>query len=116
MHTILSNRDTGRIAMMIRNLRFCDIQAVLKRYEKACRRVEVLTRDLSPLYKKVGSELFFNASHTADKFHIIKLLMESCQDVRVRLRQDLLRERRREYEVHKKKEKERKKRCQTKGR
>ncbi|MDR2146215.1 MAG: transposase [Tannerella sp.] len=115
MHTILSNRDTGRIAIMIDSLRFSDIEKVLRKYGNECRAVEVLTRDLLPLYRKVGNELFFNASHTADKFHVIRLLLEACQDVRVRLRQDLLRERRKQYEAHKKQEKERKKRCESEG-
>jgi hypothetical protein len=49
---------------------------------------------LSPLYARVGNELFFNASPVANKFHIIRSLMEACQDVRVRLRQDMHRDRR----------------------
>jgi transposase len=77
--------------------------------------VETLTRDLSPLYAKVGNELFFNSSAIADKFHVIRSLMEACQDVRVRLRQDLLREKRLKHTAHKKQEKERKKECLTQG-
>jgi transposase len=41
--------------------------------------------------------------------------MDSCQDVRVRLRQDLLRERRLKYAQHKKHEKERKRECEVSG-
>jgi len=115
MHTIVSNRETGKIALMARSLRYEDLQELLDRESKTCREVETLTRDLSPLYAKVGNELFFNSSPIADKFHIIRSLLESCQDVRVRLRQDLLRERRLQHAVHKKEEKERKKECQALG-
>ena len=109
MHTILSNRETGKIALLARSMRYEDLQQLLDAESITCRQVETLTRDLSPVYTKVGNELFFNASPIADKFHIIRLLMESCQDVRVRLRQDLLRERRIKHQAHKKQEKERKK-------
>jgi len=115
MHTILSNRETGKIALMVRSLQYEDLRKLLNRESIECRSVETLTRDLSPLYAGVGNELFFNSSPVADKFHIIRSLMDACQDVRVRLRQDLLRERRLQYEAHKKKEKERKKECQACG-
>jgi transposase len=115
MHTIVSNRETGKIALMVRSIRYKDLQKLLDRESLHCRKVETLTRDLSPLYAKVGNELFFNSSQVADKFHIIRSLMEACQDVRVRLRQDLLRERRLKYQAYKREEKERKKECLTSG-
>jgi len=115
MHTILSNRETGKIALMVRSMQFTDLQKLLDKGSMICRNVETLTRDLSPLYAKVGDELFPNSSAIADKFHIIRLLLEACQDVRVRFRQELLRERRIQYQAHKKQEKERKKECIATG-
>ena len=94
MHTIISNRETGKIALMARSMRYEDLRKLLDEDSVDCRVVETLTRDLSPLYAKVGNDLFFNSSPIADKFHIIRSLTDACQDVRVRLRQDLLRERR----------------------
>jgi transposase len=111
MHTILSNRETAKIALMVRSMRYTDLQKLLDKESMICRNVETLTRDLSPLYAKVGEELFPNSTAIADKFHIIRSLMETCQDVRVRFRQDLLRERRIKYQTHKKQEKNRKKEC-----
>jgi hypothetical protein len=72
MHTILSNRETGKIALMVRSMKYEDIQKLLDKESLICHRVETLTRDLSPLYAKVGNELFFNSSAIADKFHIIR--------------------------------------------
>jgi transposase len=115
MHTTVSNRKTGKTALMIGSLRYTDLQKSLNREDPVCREVETLTRDLSPLYAKAGSELFLNASPVADRFHIIRSLTVSCQDVRVRLRRDLLRERRIRYEAHKRREKERKKQCPDRG-
>lgn len=115
MHTILSNRDTGKIAMMVRSMRFTDLQKLLDKDNLLCRGVTTLTRDLSPLYAKVGNELFFNSSAVADKFHIIRCLMDACQDVRVRLRQDILRDKRNCYQAYKREEKERKNKCVLQG-
>ena len=111
MHTIISNRETGKIALLARSMSYQDIARLLDKDDPVCRRVEILTRDLSSLFAKVGNELLPNASHVADKFHIIRSLLDCCQAVRVRLRQDVLREKRQKYEAHKKKEKNRKKEC-----
>ena len=86
MHTIVSNRQTGKIAMMARSMCYDHLQKILDAESVHCRNVEILTRDLSPLYAKAGNELFFNSSAVADKFHIIRHAAEACQDVRVRLR------------------------------
>ena len=115
MHTIVSNRQTGKIALMARSMRHEDLAQLLDADSHQCRVVETLTRDLSPLYAGVGEKLFPNSSAVADKFHIIRSLMEACQDVRVRLRQDNLREKRLKHQEHKKCEKERKKECQDAG-
>jgi transposase len=124
MHTILSNRQTGKIALMVRSMRYDDLEKLLDAESRECRGVEILTRDLSPLYAGVGEKLFSNSSAVADKFHIIRSLMEACQDVRVRLRQDNLREKRVKYQEHlcfarstrhKKREKQRKNECQAAG-
>lgn len=115
MHTIVSNRQTGKIALMARSMCYEDLEKLLDADSEECRGVETLTRDLSPLYAGVGEKLFPNSSAVADKFHIIRSLMEACQDVRVRLRQDNLREKRLKYQEHKKKEKERKNECADSG-
>jgi transposase len=115
MHTIVSNRQTGKIALMARSMRHEDLEKLLDADSDHCLGVETLTRDLSPLYAAVGEKLFTNSSAVADKFHIIRSLMEACQDVRVRLRQDNLREKRIKHQEHKKREKERKNECQATG-
>jgi len=115
MHTIVSNRQTGKIAMIARSMRYEDLKKMLDDESIHCRGVETLTHDMSPLYAKVGEELFPNSSAVADKIHIIRSLLESCQDVRVRLRQEMLRERRIKYQAHKQQEKEQKKECLSAG-
>jgi len=115
MHTIISNHQTGKIAVMAKSMCFEDLKEALSPHSDACDKVEVLTRDLSSLYAKVGDELFVHSSPVADKFHIVRSLTEACQDVRVRFRQEILREKRLKHQDWKKKEKERKNQCQSSG-
>jgi len=51
----------------------------------------------------------------ADKFHIIKQLLDACQDVRVRYRQELLTDKRLKYEAFKKQEHARKQELKQKN-
>jgi transposase len=115
MHTIVSNRQTGKIALMARSMRHEDLEKLLDADSRECLGVETLTRDLSPLYAGVGEKLFTSSSAVADKFHVIRSLMEACQDVRVRLRQDNLREKRIKHQEYKKQEMQRKNECQATG-
>jgi transposase len=115
MHTIVSNRDTGKIALMVDSMRYTHLEKILDADSDQCRGIEVLTRDLSPLYASVGENLFPNSASVADKFHIIRSVIEACQDVRVRLRQDNLREKRLKHQEYKKQEKQRKQECLAVG-
>lgn len=115
MHTILSNRDTGKIAMLARTVTAIDLQKAIASIGDKADLVETMTRDMSSTYAKFGNEVFFNASQIADKFHIIRDLLETCQAVRIRYRQEVLREKRMKYEEHKKLEKQRQKHCLEHG-
>lgn len=94
LHTIVSNRDNGKIALLAKTLVSSDLEKIMKQYSKKAREVETLTRDMSPCFAKFGNQSFENASHIIDKFHVIRELMESCQAVRIRFRQEILREQR----------------------
>lgn len=111
MHTVLSNRDNGKIAMLANSITSHELKKIMLKVGDKTDLVETMTRDMSSSYAKFGNEVFFNASHIADKFHIIKDLLESCQAVRIRYRQENLRKKRLEYEAHKKIEKQREKEC-----
>jgi transposase len=107
MHTVLTNRDTGKIALLAQSVNSDELSCILSSETMENRSVDTLTRDLSSTYRKVGDHCFFNASHIADKFHIIKNMMDAMQSVRVRYRQEVLRAKRIAYEKHKQAEKQR---------
>jgi len=62
--TILTNRETGKIALMANNL--------------------------ANNYDWLGRQLFMNAEHIGDKFHILRHGFDALQSVRIRLRQQEL--------------------------
>ena len=111
MHTVLSNRDTGKIALLAKTLKAKELSLLTTHFEGKGFDVKTITRDLSSSYDWFCRVAFPNAGHVADKFHIIKSLLDSCQDVRVRYRQEILRDKRIEYEKHKQQEKQRRDQC-----
>jgi hypothetical protein len=111
MHTILSNRQTGKIALLAQSIKAKELIELLPKFNCKGFFVKSITRDLSPSYDWFCRQVFCNSMHVADKFHIIKDLLDSCQDVRVRYRQELLTDKRLKYEDFKKQEHQRKQEC-----
>jgi hypothetical protein len=111
MHTILSNRQTGKIALLAQSVSAKELINLLPKFNFKGFDVKTITRDLSPSYDWFCRQVFCNSLHVADKFHIIKELLDSCQDVRVRYRQELLTDKRLSYEKFKEQEHKRKQEC-----
>jgi len=111
MHTILSNRQTNKIALLARSVSAKELINLLPKFNLKGFDVKSITRDLSPSYDWFCRQVFCNSLHVADKFHIIRGLLEACQGVRVRYRQELLTNKRLKYEEFKKHEHERKQEC-----
>jgi len=115
MHTVISNRQTGKIAVLACTIKASELIHLWPSFQSKGFEVKSITRDLSQSYDWFCRQVFCNSRHIADKFHIIKHLMDACQDVRVRYRQEQLSDKRKKYEEYKAKEAERKKQCKTEG-
>ena len=90
-YTIISNKDTGKIALMIMTTKAHLICSVLKKVPVKIRMgVKTITKDLASNYDWVARTMLMNASRIADKFHVIKLGLEALQAVRIRYRQIVL--------------------------
>lgn len=88
-YTILTNADTGRIAMMCRSMDYPTLVVALLRFGcETLDRVRVVTRDLSTTYESVCTMAFPGAVQTADKFHVVMHLTKALQDYRVRLKKE----------------------------
>ena len=111
-YTIFTNRKTGKIA-------FCGATTSSKRLEQAMlpiakelAQVETITRDLSPSYARLCSTMMPAAVQVADKFHVIKNLMEANNAVRVRYRQEILEKKRKALAIFKEEERVRRFECE----
>lgn len=100
-YTILTNTDTGRIAMMCRSLDYPTLVFALLRFGcGTLDKVETVTRDLSTTFEAVCSMVFPSAVQTADKFHVVMHLTKALQDYRVRLKKDAERQEKKAAKKH----------------
>ena len=115
-YTIISNKDTGKIAVMMMTTKAKIIVEILSQIPtNILFSVETITKDLAEGYDWVSRQMFIKASRIADKFHVIKLALQSLQDIRVRYRQEALREERERVENYKCREAESREQAKQRG-
>ncbi len=101
-YTIIANKDTGKIILMIMTRKSQLICKILSKISLILRlRVKTISKDLAENYDWVSRTMFPHALRVADKFHVLVLGFEALQAVRVRFRQQLLTEEREAYEQKK---------------
>jgi len=93
MYTILSNRETNKIALMADTLKTKHLATLIHSIGNEFG-VRSYTRDMASNYDSLGRQVFMNAYHEIDKFHVIKSALENLQAIRVRYRQEELTQRR----------------------
>ena len=93
MYTILSNRTTGKIALMADTLKTKYLAELIYSFGNQ-ENVLSYTRDMAANYDWLGRQVFFNAYHVIDKFHVVKLALDGLQAIRIRYRQEELKNRR----------------------
>lgn len=97
-YTILTNQQSGKIALMAATHRKADLDRIIPQLGEKRWEVKTLSRDLSPTYDWVGREHFLRASHIADKFHILRHAFDALHDLRIFYRQKLLAKKREQQE------------------
>lgn len=101
-YTIIANKETGKIVLMIMTRKAKVICEILGKIPLKLRlKVETISKDLAENYDWVCRTVFLHATRVADKFHVLKLGFQALQDVRVRFRQQILTEERKAYEAEK---------------
>ena len=94
-YTVLSNRQTGKIALMAATLKTKYLVDLMSHFDMEKRmQVKSISRDMATHYDWFAREAFMNAYHVIDKFHIMKNTMEQLQAVRIYYRQQELSKRR----------------------
>lgn len=92
-YTILSNKETMKIALMAATLQTEQLVQLMDKFDN-CMFVRSLSRDMASNYDWFGRQVFMNAYHSVDKFHVIKNAIEQLQAIRIRYRQEELAKRR----------------------
>src|SRR5690625_7052847 len=104
-YTVLSNKQTGKVALLAQTVRNEEIGRILRPYSRQRFKVKVLTRDLANQYDWVGRTCFPGAMQVADKFHIIRQALDQLQAHRMSFRQQLLTDKRQAWQEHKRQKK-----------
>ena len=86
-YTILSNRQTNKIALMASTLKTQYLVKLLSNFNNK-QQVESLTRDMAQNFDWLGRQVFIKAYHVIDKFHVIKSALDNLQAIRIRYRQE----------------------------
>jgi transposase len=101
-YTILSNKITGKIAIMTKTLKYKFLAKIFSEIKSKTRyKVKTISKDCSETYDLLSRSIFFHAQRVIDKFHVLKMGFQSLQDIRVRYRQQILKEEREKRELHK---------------
>lgn len=81
--TILSNRDTGKIALMVESTNAEEVESAMGLFGKELYKVKNISMDMSPTYALVCNNLIPGATQVIDKFHVMKYVYDAVSEVRI---------------------------------
>lgn len=87
--TILSNHDTGKIALMVESANAEEVEQAVKLFGDDLKQVKDISMDMSPTYSSVADKQMPLATQVIDKFHVMKYVYGAVKDVRNRIRKEL---------------------------
>ena len=87
--TILSNGDTGRIAMMVESCKSQEVSEAISLFGSDLHKVKSISCDMAAGYLLVCSEQFPAAKVVVDKFHVMQYVYDAVLDVRTRIKKEL---------------------------
>ena len=86
-YTVMTNRETGKIALLAESMQVKDLNKLIDKIPVVKTVVKTITADLSPTYETFCEQSFPQAIIVADKFHVVKHVLEAIQSLRMRLKQ-----------------------------
>ncbi len=89
-YTVLTNRQTGRIALLAETLQVADLRRLVTQMGDAAGKGKEIAMILSATYENFSAQCFPKATVIADKFHLVKHIAEAVQVFRLRLKQEEL--------------------------
>ncbi|MDR0207509.1 MAG: transposase [Bacteroidales bacterium] len=88
-YTIMSNTDTGKIAMLIESTRTEELEKAMRLFDKDLLKIRSISLDMSPTYLKLCHEQMPYAQKVVDKFHVMQYVYDAVLDVRSRIKKEL---------------------------
>lgn len=87
--SILSNGETGKIAMMIESCKSAEVSQAVSLFGKDLSKVKSISCDMAAGYLSLCSQEIPGAKVVIDKFHVIQYVYDAVLDVRTRLKKEL---------------------------
>jgi transposase len=87
--SILSNGETGKIAMMIESCKSIEVSQAISLFGNELNKVESISCDMAAGYLNVCSQELPRAKVVIDKFHVMQYVYDAVLDVRTRIKKEL---------------------------
>jgi transposase len=87
--TILSNNQTGKIALLLESCKSDEVAAALSLFGEYLQTIQSISCDMDASYLKVCFEQLPDAKVVIDKFHVIRYAYEAVLEVRTNLKNEL---------------------------
>jgi len=87
--SILSNGETGKIAMMIESCKSVEVAQAISLLGNDLNKVESISCDMAAGYLNVCSQELPRAKVVIDKFHVMQYVYDAVLDVRTRIKKEL---------------------------
>jgi len=88
--TIMTNQQTGKIAMLVETLKSEELQMSTALIGEAINKIKSISCDMSPSYLKFIESCFKQSAIVIDKFHVVRYVLEALQDVRRRMKTQIM--------------------------
>jgi len=87
--TILSNNDTGKIALMVESTKAQEVEQAMELFGTKLGVIKNISMDMSATYALVMNNLVPRATQVIDKFHVMKYVYDAVSEVRIRIKKEL---------------------------
>lgn len=87
--SILSNGETGKIAMMIESCKSTQVAQAISLFGDDLKKVESISCDMAAGYLNVCSQELPGAKVVIDKFHVMQYVYDAVLEVRTRIKKEL---------------------------
>jgi transposase len=88
-YSIMSNGDTGKIAMMIESCKSVEVAQAISLFGTELNKIESISCDMAAGYLNVCSQELPRAKVVIDKFHVMQYVYDAVLGVRTRIKKEL---------------------------